>query len=65
MVSTFLAYQIWNYKEIYIDVKTDKDKYVKSIVYLYIYIYICKKNRNKYKVKFQRIDTKKQYFNFY
>ena len=34
-------------KEIYIDVKTDKDEYVKSIIYLYIYIYIyiyiCKK----------------------
>ena len=26
-------------KEIYIDVKIDKDKYVKSIIYLYIYIY--------------------------
>ena len=36
-------------KYIYIDVKTDKDEYVKSIIYLYIYIYIyCKKNRNKY-----------------
>ena len=27
-------------KEIYIDVKIDKDEYVKSIIYLYIYIYI-------------------------
>ena len=36
-----------NKKEIYINVKIDKDEYVKSIIYLYIYIYICKKNRNK------------------
>ena len=42
--------KIGNKKEIYIDVKIDKDEYVKSIIYLYIYIYIyfCKKNRNKY-----------------
>ena len=31
-------------KEIYIDVKTDKDEYVKSIIYLYFF---CKKSRNK------------------
>ena len=39
--------KIGNKKEIYIDVKTDKDEYVKSIIYLYIYIFIylfiCKK----------------------
>ena len=29
--------KIGNKKEIYIDVKTDKDKYVKSIIYLYIF----------------------------
>ena len=40
--------KIGNKTEIYIDVKIDKDGYVKSIIYLYIYIYICKKNRNKY-----------------
>ena len=33
--------KIGNKKEIYKDVKTDKDKYVKSIIYLYIYIF-CK-----------------------
>ena len=38
--------KIGNKKEIYIDVKTDKDEYVKLIIYLYIYI--VKKNRNKY-----------------
>ena len=33
--------KIGNKKEIYIDVKTDKDEYVKSIIYyIYIYIYI-------------------------
>ena len=32
--------KIGNKKEIYIDVKTDKNEYVKSIIYLYIYIYI-------------------------
>ena len=32
--------KIENKKEIYIDVKTDKDEYVKSIIYIYIYIYI-------------------------
>ena len=33
--------KIGNKKEIYIDVKTDKEEYVKSIIYfLYIYIYI-------------------------
>ena len=38
--------KIWNKKEIYKDVKTDKDEYVKSIIYIYIYIYIyCKKIR--------------------
>ena len=41
--------KIGNKKEIYIDVKTDKDEYVKSIIYLcvcvYIYIYICKKRK--------------------
>ena len=34
--------KIENKKEIYIDVKTDKDEYVKSIIYLYIYIYVKK-----------------------
>ena len=37
--------KIGNKKEIYIDVKTDKNKYVKSIIYLYFFF--CKKNRNK------------------
>ena len=33
--------KIGNEKEIYIDVKTDKDEYVKSIIYfIYIYIYL-------------------------
>ena len=32
--------KIGNKKEIYIDVKIDKDEYVKSIIYLYIYIYL-------------------------
>ena len=32
--------KIENKKEIYIDFKTDKDEYVKSIIYIYIYIYI-------------------------
>ena len=32
--------KIGNKKEIYKDVKTDKDEYVKSIIYIYIYIYI-------------------------
>ena len=32
--------KIGNKKEIYINVKTDKNEYVKSIIYLYIYIYI-------------------------
>ena len=31
------------YIYIYIDVKTNKDEYVKSIIYLYIFIYIVKK----------------------
>ena len=35
--------KIGNKKEIYIDVKTDKNKYVKSIIYIYIYIYLEKK----------------------
>ena len=36
--------KIGNKKEIYIDFKTDKNEYVKSIIYyIYIYIYICKK----------------------
>ena len=30
--------QIGNKKEIYIDVKIDKDEYVKLIIYIYIYI---------------------------
>ena len=30
--------KIGNKKEIYKDVKTDKDEYVKSIIYIYIYI---------------------------
>ena len=29
--------KIGNKKEIYIDVKTDKNEYLKSIIYLYIY----------------------------
>ena len=33
--------KIGNKKEIYIDVKTDKYEYVKSIVYLYVFF--CKK----------------------
>ena len=36
--------KIGNKKEIYIDVKTNKDEYVKSIIYLYIFFV---KNRNK------------------
>ena len=32
-------------KYIYIDVKTNKDEYVKSIIYLYIYIYILGKKK--------------------
>ena len=32
--------KIGNKKEIYIDVKTDKDEYVKSIIYIYIYIFV-------------------------
>ena len=32
--------KIGNKKEIYIDVKTNKDEYVKSIIYFYIHIYI-------------------------
>ena len=40
--------KIGNKKEIYIDVKINKDEYVKSIIYSsYIYIYIVKKKRNK------------------
>ena len=35
--------KIGNKKEIYIDVNTDKDEYVKSIIYIYIYIYLVKK----------------------
>ena len=31
--------KIGNKKEIYIDVKTDKDEYVKLIIYLYIYFF--------------------------
>ena len=30
----------------YIDVKTNKEKYVKTIIYLYIYIYMVKKIKN-------------------
>ena len=37
--------KIGNKKEIYIDVKIDKDEYVKPIIYLYIYIYILLKKR--------------------
>ena len=32
--------KIGNKKEIYIDVKTNKDENVKLIIYLYIYIYL-------------------------
>ena len=36
-----VIYKIGNKKEIYIDVKTDKDEYVKLIIlYIYIYIYL-------------------------
>ena len=31
----------------YIDIKTNKEEYVKTIIYLYIYIYMIKKNNNK------------------
>ena len=34
--------KIGNKKEIYIDVKTDKDEYVKLVIYLYIYIFVKK-----------------------
>ena len=34
--------KIGNKKEIYIDVKTDKDEYVKSIIYIYIDIFVKK-----------------------
>ena len=34
--------KIGNKKEIYIDVKIDKDEYVKSIIYIYIYIFVKK-----------------------
>ena len=34
--------KIGNKKEIYIDVKTDKDEYIKSIICLYIYIFVKK-----------------------
>ena len=39
-------YENWKKKKnIYIDVKTDKDEYVKLIIYFYIY---CKKKNNNY-----------------
>ena len=40
---------IGNKKEIYIDVKIDKNEYVKSIIYLYIhtFIYLFVKKKNK------------------
>ena len=34
--------KIGNKKEIYIDVKTDKDEYVKLIIYLYIFFLVKK-----------------------
>ena len=38
--------KIGNKKEIYIDVKTNKDENVKLIIYLYIYIFVKKKRIN-------------------
>ena len=38
--------KIGNKKEIYIDIKTDKDEYVNLIIYLYNFFFV-KKRRNK------------------